>query len=134
MKTAIENSLEKAIHSYIHHFYPNLGDLPKVQLLTEKDYDSLITYHSQGATFDERENAIYFKEIATPTVICRVVHNWSQYQKMGYQQYYETIRNPGARLVLEQEAMITATEAVYRYKRFTRSFRLLNNEIIEFFK
>jgi hypothetical protein len=51
-----------------------------------------------------------------------------------YEQFYQTIRNPGAKLVLEREAMIAATEAVYRHKRFTQSFRLLGDQIIEFFK
>jgi hypothetical protein len=133
MKTTRENPLKKAVHSYISRFYPNLGNPPDVQLLTEKGYDSIINFHSQGATYDEMDDTIYFKEIATPTVICREVHRWAQCQKLG-EQYCETIRNPGSRLILEQEANIAATEAVYRHKRLTQSFRLLDNQIIEFFK
>ncbi len=129
-----ENPLKKAVYNYIRHFYPNLGTLPDVQLLAEKDYDSLIPYHTQGATYAERDNAIYFKEIATPSVICREVHHWSQYQKMGYEQFFVEIRNPTAKLVLEREAIIAATEAVYRYKRFTQSFKLFDNKVVEFFR
>jgi len=134
MKTAVDSPLKKEIYHYIHRFYSNLGNLPDVQLLTEADYDSVVTFHTQGATYDERDNTIYFKEIATPTAVCRQVHAWSQYQKMGYEQYYETIRNPRAKLVFEQEAIIAATESVYRHKRFTQSFRLLDNEVIEFYR
>ena len=133
MKIDTGNPLEKAVHNYIRRFYPNLGNLPDVQLLKEKDYDSLTSFRTRDATYDEQTNSIFFKEIATPTIICREVHHWAQCQKLG-QQYYETIRNAGSRLMLEREASIAATEAVYRHRSFTTSFRLLDNRIIEFFK
>jgi hypothetical protein len=134
MQTVTNSPLKNAVHKYIQRFYPDLNDFPDVQLLAEKDYDSLITFHTQGAAYEERDNTIYFKDIATPTVICCMVHRWSQYHKMGHAQFYEMIRNASTRALADREANIAASEAVFRHKRFTQSFRLLDNEVIEFFK
>ena len=134
MNAALENPLRMAINNYIHHCYPHLGILPDVKILSRDEFESLSSFYTHDASYDGLENTIFFKELATPIVVCREVHHWSQCQKMGYGAYARLMRDASSKYLLQKEAVIAATEAVYRHNRFTRSFRLFDNQIIEIFK